>query len=350
MSELFRAAQRPFFALAFVALLAFCLSATREYAVPIAIAVLIWFLINALAGAIRRAPRLGPKVPPPVAKAISVLVLFGATALAARVVVANVAELGAGVQGGQEVVLAKLEGFLGRLGIEANITPEQVFDLLAYDALIGYALATAQGLLADVSLVFLYVLFLLVDERFYEAKLRALVPDDAKRNELKITLARIGAETRLYLWLMTLISAGVALMTYAACDAVGLSGAGFWGFVAFVLNFIPTIGSITAVVLPCVYALLTLENPVAVFMLIGVLAATQFVAGEIVLPRLMGDRLNLSSVVILLTLVVWGAMWGPAGMFLAIPITVIIVLICARLPVTRPIAIALSRDGRLPQV
>jgi hypothetical protein len=62
----------------------------------------------------------------------------------------------------------------------------------------------------------------------------------------------------------------------------------------------------------------------------------------------MGDRLNLSSFVIILTLVVWGAMWGPAGMFLAIPVTVILVMISARFETTRPIAILLSKDGRVP--
>ncbi len=349
MSELFRAAQRPFFALAFLALLVLCLAETREYAVPIAIAVLIWFLINALAAAIRRAPGLGPMVPLFAAKTVAVLTLFGLMALAGRVVAANVAELGAGVSGGQEVVFAKLDALLSRLGIPASVTPAEMFEGLGYDRMIGYALGTAQGVVSDAALVFLYVLFLLVDERFYDAKLRALVPDPERRAALNATLARIASETRAYLWLMSLISAGVALVTYLACSAVGLSGAGFWGFVAFALNFIPTIGSIMAVVLPCVYALLTLADPVAVLALIGMLAATQFVAGEIVLPRVMGDRLNLSSVVILLTLVVWGAIWGPAGMFLAIPITVIVALVCARVPATRPIAIILSRDGRVPE-
>lgn len=342
--------QGPFFTLAFVALAVTCLAFARDYAVPVAVAVLIWFLINALAGAIRRCPGVGPHVPDRLAQVVSVLALFGALAIAGRVVADTVGELGVGVPGNEEVALAKIEGLLAGLGIEARITPDTLYELVGFDVIVGWFLRTVPGLITDAGLVFLYVSFLLVDERFYQAKLRALFPDDARRDDIRATLKQIATETRAYLWLMTLISLGVALVTYAVCSAVGLAAAGFWGFVAFALNFIPTIGSIMAVVLPVVYGLLTLNDPVAVLILAGALSATQFVAGELVLPRVMGDRLNLSSVVILLTLVVWGAMWGPAGMFLAIPITVILTMILARFPSTRPVAIALSRDGRVPEV
>jgi len=68
------------------------------------------------------------------------------------------------------------------------------------------------------------------------------------------------------------------------------------------------------------------------------------------LPRLMGDHLNLSAFVVLLSLVVWGVLWGPVGMFLGIPITVIVAVLCARMDRTRPVAILLSKDGRIPKV
>ena len=350
MTEIFRRAGGPFFAFALVTLVVACLALTRDYAVPIAVAVLIWFLINALADAIRRAPGLDGVVPRWLAQLVSVLLLFGAMALSVQVVARNVAALGDEVSGDREVLLGRLESLAAWAGIEIDIAPEALFELLQIDRLIGPAFSTAQGFLSDMALVFLYVLFLLADERFYRVKLEALIANEEKRRAVELSLARIGNQTRAYLWLMTLISLGVALMTYVTCAAVGLKGAGFWGFLAFALNFIPTLGSITAVVLPVVYGLLTLTDPVALAVLIAVLSATQFVAGEVVLPRVMGDRLNLSSVVILLVLVMWGAMWGPAGMFLAIPITVILVMIMGRFDATRPIAIVLSKDGRVPTI
>jgi predicted PurR-regulated permease PerM len=322
MADMLGSARRPFYALAFVALLVLCLSLTRDAAVPLAVAVMVWFLIGAMARAIRSLPGVGRRVPGWLARTVAVLVLFGALALVAA----------------------------GALGVTVSLSPAEVIDLLALDTTLAWAIVKARTLVTDVSLVVLYVMFLLADERYFDAKLRMLFPDPERRARLSLALHRIAAETRAYLWLMTLISAGVAVATYAICAAVGLPGAALWGLLAFALNFVPTIGSIAAVVAPVLYSLVTLEDPLRVLALVAALGLVQFVAGEVVLPRVMGDRLNLSSVVILLVLVVWGAVWGPAGMFLAIPLTVILTLVCARFDATRPIAVVLSRDGHVPQV
>lgn len=337
----------PFFTLGLVVLVVACLTLTRDYAVPIAIAVFLWVLIGALAGVLRRLPGVRARLPEWMAKLIAVALMFGAILLAVQIVARNVGELGESVTG-QSAILAEIEALGTWIGVETGVTLGELIQRLEFEQLIGWGLSTVQGLITDVSLVFLYVLFLLIDERFYDAKMRALFPDRSRRRDVEATISRVVGEVTVYLWLMTLISLGVALMTWIFCRAVGLDGAGFWAFLAFALNFVPTIGSITAVVLPALYGLLTLDDPVLLAVLIGGLAGTQVIAGELVLPRVMGDRLNLSSFVIILTLVVWGAMWGPAGMFLAIPITVILVLISARFESTRPIAILLSRDGRVP--
>jgi len=350
MRRILEAASGPFYTLGFLALAIFSLATARDVLIPIAIALLLWFLINAIADALQRAPAIGPTLPRMVAKGAAILILLGLAWISINVVVSNLRDLGNDLPAEEDVILLKLEALAARLGFHVSLEPRQVYDLFRFDALIGQGLSLMQGFITNTSLILLYVMFLLIDERYYEQKLRALVRDDDRRAELEGMLAEISTETRLYLWLMTILSAGVALMTYALCAMVGLQGAGFWAFLAFVLNFVPTIGSITAVVLPCLYALLTLANPVLLLVLIAGLSATQFVAGEVVLPRLMGNRLNLSSVVILLVLVVWGAIWGPAGMFLAIPFTVIMVLVSARFRTTRPIALVLSRDGKVPDL
>ncbi|MEM9059501.1 MAG: AI-2E family transporter [Pseudomonadota bacterium] len=339
---------RTFYILGLAVLVIACLYLARAYLVPIAIAILVYLLINAFAASLQRTAVLGPRLPGWLAKLFSIIGLFALISVSVRVIANNVTELGDGLPADQGVLLARFEAMIARLGLNFGMTATDVFDRLALDQVVGWALGVARGLISDVSLVFLYVLFLLIDERFYDRKLRALFPDDGQRRALEASLHRISTEVRLYLWLMTLVSLGVALMTFLACRVTGLDGAGFWAFLAFALNFVPTIGSITAVVLPAVFGLLTLEDPTQLAILIAALAATQFVAGELVLPRLMGERLNLSSFVILLTLVVWGALWGPAGMFMAIPITVSLAMIAARFEATRPVAVFLSKDGRIP--
>ena len=348
MSAIWRGrAAGPFYALAFAALAVACLHWTREYAVPIALGVLVWFLLNALSDALRRIPAVGPVLPRLLARALSVAFLFAAIVIAARIVAANVAELTRDLSAAHDnALLAELRALAARVGLEEELSRDALIARFDLESMAAWVLAGARSLAEDASLVFLYALFLMVDERFYDAKLRALQPDEARRTELRGTLRNISRQTRLYLWLMTLISLGVAICTWAVCSAFGVAGAGFWGFLAFGLNFIPTIGSIAAVLIPAAYAALTLDDPAALAAMIAVLAAVQFTAGEVVVPKLMGEGLNLSSIVILLALVAWGAVWGPAGMFLAIPLTVILTMVLSRFPSTRPVAVFLSKDGR----
>ena len=332
-----------FFALAFVMLLAAGLALARPYAVPIAVAVLIWFLINAMAEAMQRAV---PRAPWWVVLILAVALLFGAIGLMGSIVAGSLAALGAGVEGLDAALVAALNGTLARFGLPQRLDLEMLHAGIDLERLFRLAFDTVRGFASDVSLIFLYVMFLLIDQRFYRSKLAALVPNPDRRAALEETLRDIADTTRTYLWLMTAISAGVGVLTGLVCAVFGVPGAAFWGFLAFALNYIPTIGSILAVAIPSVYALLSLPSDTVLLGIVPLLSAVQFTAGEIVLPRVMGRRLNLSAFVILLSLVVWGALWGPAGMFLAIPIMVILTIVLAAFPATRPIAVALSREGQ----
>ncbi|MEM6744473.1 MAG: AI-2E family transporter [Pseudomonadota bacterium] len=338
----------PFFLLAFVCLAAWALWASRDHAVPIALAVLVWFLINGMADVARRRVPPIASAPRAFAQTGAALVFFGLLVGAANLVGQSLADLASDLSLADSPLYGRVRAVAAEWGLDLRRARVILLENLNFEEVVGGALEFARGLVSDIALVFLYTLFLLIDERFYEAKLRALVPDEARRLRLQDRLAEISDETRLYLWLMTLVSAGVGLATWAACLAAGVAGAAVWGFLAFGLNYIPTIGSILGVAAPAIFAALTLGDPWALGLLLLALAATQFTAGELVVPRVMGTSLNLSSFVILLTLVLWGALWGAAGMFLAIPITVIAVMVFARFEATRPLAILLSKTGEVP--
>lgn len=348
MIRLGQALTAPLVPLGFVVLTVYALASARAYAVPLALAVLLWFLVNAVAEALQRAP-FAARLPRAAAQVIAAAIMTGAVLISGRIIAANLAELAGGL-GADSPLMAHARAVAALFGLEDELTRDALLERVPLETLLSEALSVASGFLGDAALVFLFALFLLVDQRFYEAKLRALVPDPRRRRALRGALGDVARQTRAYLALMTLISAGVGLVTAAVCWAAGLQGAGFWGFLAFALNFIPTIGSILAVAAPALFALLTLGDPLALGLLLGALAAIQFVAGEYVLPRVMGDRMNLSTFVVMLSLVAWGAIWGPAGMFLAVPIMVILVMLAARFEGTRPIAILLSKDGRPPQI
>lgn len=318
----------------------------RDVLIPVAVAVLIWFLIGALAGAAARGLRLRR---PPVLLKIAVAILFLAAVIAlGRVLGANLVRIGGEFDLDRSPLIGRVMAAAASFGLPAEFDLRSLAAFWPLPDLVGTAASVLRDLVSDASLVFLYVLFLMIDERYFDAKMRAVFPDPVRRRRARVRLRRIAAEARIYLWLMFQLSFGVGLATFAASALFGLEGAAFWGVLAFVLNFIPTIGSILAVVAPAAFALLVFEDPLALLGLLGVLAATQFVAGELVMPRLMANSLNLSAVVILLALVAWGALWGPVGMFLGIPVTVIAMRVFADFPRGRVVAAMLSKDGRLP--
>ena len=144
---------------------------------------------------------------------------------------------------------------------------------------------------------------------------------------------------------MTSVSLATGVISYAILTAVGVDYAVFWGFVLFLLNFIPTIGSLLGVLFPSLLALVQFPTLGPFAVVVVLLAGTQFVIGNVIEPKLMGGKLNLSPLVVILSLVLWGKLWGVPGMFLCVPLTVIAMLVMGNFERTRPLAILLSADG-----
>jgi len=119
------------------------------------------------------------------------------------------------------------------------------------------------------------------------------------------------------------------------CSLFGVDFAIFWGFLAFVLNFVPTVGSIVATAPPLLLGWIQIDayGTLALFALLMI--AVQFVMGNIVDPLLMGNSLSINTVVIILGLVFWGYLWGITGMILSVPLLVLIKVILQQIPDAR---------------
>ncbi len=126
---------------------------------------------------------------------------------------------------------------------------------------------------------------------------------------------------------------------------VGLDFAEFWALLIFFLNYIPNIGAIVATAFPSLLALIQFQNWLPFIIITSALTTIQFIVGNLIEPRYLGKSLNLSPLVMLIALAVWGAIWGVIGMFLAVPITVMMIIIFAHFEKTRGLAILLSQDG-----
>ncbi|MSR10525.1 MAG: AI-2E family transporter [Gammaproteobacteria bacterium] len=117
--------------------------------------------------------------------------------------------------------------------------------------------------------------------------------------------------------------------------------------IIFLLNFIPTVGSIVATIFPAMIALAQADGYTLFILVLAGITSLQIMIGNIMEPRLAGNTFNLSPIVILINLGLWGYIWGITGMFLCMPFLIIITIIISHFPKTRPIAIILSSDGHL---
>ncbi len=128
---------------------------------------------------------------------------------------------------------------------------------------------------------------------------------------------------------------------------IGVDFAFFWAFLIFLLNYIPTIGSLIATFFPATVALLQFGAYTEALLVLIIIGTIQVIVGNVIEPKIMGKSLNISSLVVLLALSFWGTIWGVVGMILSVPITVMLIIVLARFPGTRSVAILLSEDGKI---
>ncbi|MHC5079720.1 MAG: AI-2E family transporter [Planctomycetota bacterium] len=190
------------------------------------------------------------------------------------------------------------------------------------------------GFVGQGVLVLLYLLFMLFEAaRFHEKAEKAFGPD----SPIFDTLKAISHDVQVYMAWKTGISVVTGAMTALICAIFGVDFPLFWGTLAFGLNFIPNVGSVVASIFPCLLALFQSGPWVALGLLIT-LIVMQNVMGSLIEPRLMGKSLSLSPLVLLLSLVFWGWLWGVVGMVLAVPIAVCIKIICQHTPGLQPVS------------
>ncbi len=199
--------------------------------------------------------------------------------------------------------------------------------------------------LGNGALVVIYVFFLLLERKVFPAKLRAIFGDGRRRADVSRVLEQISHDVGVYLGMKTLVSALTAVPAYIIMRVIGLDFAEFWALLIFILNFIPNIGSLVATALPTLLALLQFDG-LREFWIVGIgVTAIQLFVANVVEPHLMSRSLNMSPLVVIVALVAWSLLWGVAGAFLCVPMTVVLLIVLSNFESTRWVAVLLSRDG-----
>ena len=272
-----------------------------------------------------------------VAIGIAVLVIFEAGAFINSLVSSFVPKYGE--------YAAKLKDLLNKL--YANLNPQAVKMLKDYDwqTPLSKGVLSLSGMLISASstmtLVMIITAFMLIERRDFSLKVAAAFGEAS--NVLDV-VGSISAQVSRYLILQGLISALTGLCVWLALSLIGIDFAATWGVLAFVLNFIPTVGSILASIPPLLMALVQYapDTYIPFFAALAAILAIQMVIGNVLSPRIMGDQLNLSPVAILVSLLFWNWLWGIPGALLATPITAAIKIVCDNIEPLKPVGVLLG--------
>ena len=237
------------------------------------------------------------------------------------------------------VIMTGLSAWLSSHGVDmTNVLLSDYLSPGKVMALIYYTLSTFRGLFTNMFLVFLIVLFILIEASGFPDKLAAAFPDPEK------TLGHFKAMTtsvNQYMGVKAIFSMATGILIWLILALIGVDFAPTWGLLAFLLNFIPNIGSIIAAVPAILLALLQLGFPAALLALLGYLVVN-ITIGNFLEPRFMGRRLGLSTLVVFLSLLFWGWVLGPIGMVLSVPLTMIVKIALAANEDTRWVAVLLE--------
>jgi len=230
--------------------------------------------------------------------------------------------------------------WLEEKGMEA---PEQFLqDQIKPQALLrftGTLIGSLSGMLGNSFFILLTVVFMLLEGSAFAAKLDAL-PEGMRR--LTDRYGDVVAGIRRYMAIKTLISASTGLLVMVMLSVLGIKYAVLWGVLAFLLNYVPNIGSFIAAVPPVLLALL-LEDSLwmAVWVAVG-FTAINILMANLIEPRVTGQGVGLSTLVVFLSLVFWGWLLGPVGMLLSVPLTISVKIALSSDESTRPIALLLG--------
>jgi AI-2 transport protein TqsA len=215
------------------------------------------------------------------------------------------------------IVVTSLNGF----GIEVDeATLTNYIDPGAAMKMVAKVFSGLGGVLTNAFLILFTVVFILLEASDFPEKLkRALGDKTSALDQYK----SFSDSVQRYLLIKTLVSIGTGIVVGITLAWMGVDYAILWAVIAFLLNFIPNIGSIIAAVPPMLIALIQL-GPMSAMLVAGLYVGVNVLFGNVIEPRFMGRSLGLSTLVVFVSLVFWGWIFGPVGMLLSIPLTMVV--------------------------
>jgi predicted PurR-regulated permease PerM len=239
-----------------------------------------------------------------------------------------------------------IQGASAYFGLKQAIDLQALVGSVSIPQIAGSVLDTVQGIAGAVLLIIIYFGFMVAGRRRMSLKIDAMAGTSDQRAAIKAIIERIAADVRTYLWVQAVTGIFLALAAAAVMLAVGLDNVLFWTVIFFLLTFIPNIGVTVGSIAPALFALLQFESLWPAIAIFAVIQVAAFVVGNLIYPRMQADTQNIDPVTTILALSLWTFLWGLPGAFLAVPMTLMLMMVFAQFDSTKWVAAALSNDGK----
>ena len=327
------------------AVVLFLLVQARFILISLATAIILFSLTSDVINFIAR-QRIGPlRIPNAIASIAAMVLIATALLILTSVLLAQINTVLVTTLAYTERAPSAIASMFAWLGEDSQAAIFNAVRSVDASSYLRSAAGQASGITQATVLIILFVGFLFAERIWFDTKLESLIGDKAQALRVRKIIQSIIHRVNYYLLVKTVISGITGAMVYALALAFQLELATALGIITFVLNFIPNIGSIIATGLIALVAHVQFGEPNTTLVIFAIATCIQFLNGNVIDPMLMGRALRLSSFGIILSLAFWGAVWGVPGMFLSVPIMVMLLVVCSHVPQLRPFAILLSREG-----
>jgi AI-2 transport protein TqsA len=315
---------------------------------PLTLAIIAWFIIKQLIFYINKLELKGRKIPVFLQNIFAFIVVIGAF-VGFSGILFNSAEA---IQGKIPEYQQNLNQLIHEIELPFQMDFKGLFERISeqfnISSILGLAVSSVSSIFSNAVLILLYLLFILIESSSFKEKLVKLYPNQNDKEDVDAILSSINTSMSSYISLKTVTSLLTGILSYIILSIVGVDFAIFWAYLIFLLNYIPTIGSLIATLFPVLIAFIQFGTWMQPSIVLVAVAGVQVFVGNILEPKLMGNSLNVSPLVVLLSLAFWGWIWGVVGMIISVPIAIMLIIVCTQFKDLRWIAILLSSNGDLP--
>ncbi len=310
---------------------------------PLALAIFLWLTIDGAADAIHAK---FPKIPRKLTLPVTLTLVF----LGLAAIVAFISDYARSFAHDLSLYRVRIDGVIAQVysalpSLGAPPTVGQLFEKVNPSLILSKLGDTLGGFGGEALFVLIYVLSLFAAQASLPKKIVNSVKSEEDRNRIIALTGAIRKSMEAYLWVQTITGIMIAFTCWILFLILGLKNALFWALLTFLLSYIPAIGGVVASLLPTVFALVQFTSLWPAVLILAITQIIQFIVGNVIQPRMTGDSLNISILFVFLSLAFWGKIWGASGMFLAVPLSVMLMIIMAQFPSTRAIAIFMSDNG-----